>query len=135
MLGGVPNFSFTIGYVNASWTLRADMVSKYMVKLWKTGVRTYAPVPPEVPSTRPILDLDAGYVKRGGHRLPRQGEKRPWQYIQNYLVEIPTFNFGDQRREMAFDDDVAGILAGASHAGAATAEHHPSPTEALAERA
>ncbi|ANI92953.1 flavin-containing monooxygenase [Dietzia timorensis] len=136
MLGGVPNFSFTIGYVNASWTLRADMVSKYMVKLWKTGVRTYAPVPPETPSTRPLLDLDAGYVKRGGHLLPRQGESRPWQYIQNYLVEIPTFNFGDQHREMAFDDAVPGVLArGNDHSGAVSTGTHKAPAEALAERA
>jgi monooxygenase len=27
MLSGVPNFAFTIGYTNASWTLKADLVS------------------------------------------------------------------------------------------------------------
>lgn len=131
MLGGVPNFSFTIGYVNASWTLRADMVSRYMVRLWKSGVRTYAPRPPAIADERPLLDLDAGYVKRGAHRLPRQGERRPWQYIQNYLVEIPTLLFGDQRKDMAYDGDVAGALAGS----APEASGEQATREAIEERA
>ena len=33
MLGGVPNFAFTIGYTNASWTLKADLVSEYVCRL------------------------------------------------------------------------------------------------------
>ena len=28
MLSGVPNFAFTIGYTNASWTLKADLVDR-----------------------------------------------------------------------------------------------------------
>ena len=110
MLAGVPNFSFTVGYVNASWTLRADMVSRYMVKLWrageKTGEKIYAPVTPEQKGERPLLDLDAAYVRRGAHRFPRQGTERPWTYVQNYLVEIPELSFGDQRRGMAFGDQI-----------------------------
>lgn len=111
MLGGAPNVSFTVGYVNASWTLRAEMVSKYMVRLWKSGVRTYVPVLPEGTFERPLLDLDAGYVRRGAAFLPRQGDHHPWIYDQNYLVEIPMLEFADQRREMAFDADVAAHLA------------------------
>lgn len=110
MLAGVPNFSFTVGYVNASWTLRADMVSRYMVKLWRAGERNgekiYAPIPPEVKGDRPLLDLDAGYVQRGVHKFPRQGTARPWTYVQNYLAEIPELTFGDQRRDMAFDAQI-----------------------------
>ena len=33
MLGGVPNFVFTIGYTNASWTLKADLVADYVCRL------------------------------------------------------------------------------------------------------
>ena len=33
MLGGVPNFAFTFGYTNSSWTLRADLVSQYVCRL------------------------------------------------------------------------------------------------------
>ncbi|MGW8590167.1 flavin-containing monooxygenase [Dietzia sp. NPDC055877] len=106
MLAGVPNFSFTVGYINSSWTLRADMVSRYMVKLWKRGDAVYAPTVPEEPADRLLLDFDAGYIKRDGHLFPKQGDARPWRYVQNYLVEIPELAFGDQRRGMAFGGDV-----------------------------
>ena len=33
MLSGVPNFVFTIGYTNASWTLKADLVAEYACRL------------------------------------------------------------------------------------------------------
>ncbi len=106
MLAGVPNFSFTVGYINSSWTLRADMVSRYMVKLWKRGHEVSAPELPESPAERLLLDFDAGYIQRDGHKFPKQGDARPWRYVQNYLVEIPELAFGDQRRGMAFDSAV-----------------------------
>lgn len=106
MLAGVPNFSFTVGYINSSWTLRADLVSQYMVKLWKTGESVYAPRLPGEPADRLLLDFDAGYIQRDGHKFPKQGTARPWRYVQNFLVEIPELAFGDQRREMAFGDRV-----------------------------
>ncbi|MDN5582683.1 MULTISPECIES: alpha/beta fold hydrolase [unclassified Corynebacterium] len=104
MLAGLPNFSFTVGYVNASWMLRSDMVSRYMVKLWKTGEEYYSPELPPGRSDRPLLDFDAGYVRRGVHRFPTQGDASPWRYTQNYLTELPGLAFGDQRRDMAFGD-------------------------------
>lgn len=107
MLAGVPNFSFTVGYINSSWTLRADMVSRYMVRLWKTGEQVYAPRVTGAPADRLLLEFDAGYVKRGGHRFPRQGDDRPWRYVQNYLVEIPDLTFGDVRKDMEFGAGVA----------------------------
>ena len=115
MLAGVPNFSFTVGYINSSWTLRADMVSRYMVKLWKRGDEVYAPVLPDSPANRLLLEFDAGYIQRDGHRFPKQGDERPWRYVQNYLVEIPELAFGDQSRGMAFGPDVE--LSGARLAG------------------
>ena len=33
MLSGVPNFAFALGYTNASWTLKADLVSEYVCRL------------------------------------------------------------------------------------------------------
>ncbi|WP_066586886.1 alpha/beta fold hydrolase [Corynebacterium provencense] len=104
MLAGLPNFSFTVGYINASWTLRSDMVSRYMVRLWGTGERYYCPVLPPGRHDRPMLEFDAGYIRRGIHRFPTQGDHSPWHYTQNYLTELPELAFGDQRRDMAFGD-------------------------------
>jgi monooxygenase len=33
MLSGVPNFAWTIGYTNASWTLKADLIAQYVCRL------------------------------------------------------------------------------------------------------
>ena len=33
MLSDVPNFAFTLGYTNASWTLKADLISEYVCRL------------------------------------------------------------------------------------------------------
>ena len=33
MLSDVPNFAWTIGYTNASWTLKADLVAQYVCRL------------------------------------------------------------------------------------------------------
>ena len=33
MLSGVPNFAYVVGYTNASWTLKADLVSEYVCRL------------------------------------------------------------------------------------------------------
>ncbi len=33
MLSGVPNFALTIGYTNASWTLKADLTAEYVCRL------------------------------------------------------------------------------------------------------
>ena len=48
MLSGVPNLAFTIGYTNASWTLKADLVAEYVCRLLRHmdrhGYRQCVPV-------------------------------------------------------------------------------------------
>jgi monooxygenase len=92
------------------------MVSRYMVKLWKTGEEFYSPALPPGRSDRPLLDFEAGYVQRGVHRFPTQGDGSPWQYTQNYLTELPELAYGDQRRDMVFGDRCL-RLAGSSRPG------------------
>ena len=85
MLAGVPNLMLTFGYARASWTLRADLVAGWVTRLLRKmrrrGLTSVVPVVPDdvdPAQQRPLLDLDAGYVHRGGRRLPRQGPHRPW---------------------------------------------------------
>ncbi len=91
MLSGVPNFAFTIGYTNASWTLKADLVGEYVVRLLRrlrsTGTRSVVPVRDPSVAEVPLMDLDAGYVQRLAHTLPRQGTVAPWALRQNYLYD------------------------------------------------
>ncbi|MDR6278443.1 flavin-containing monooxygenase [Corynebacterium suicordis] len=107
MLDSLPNFSYTIGYLNQSWTLRADMTSDYMVTLWKQlGEDHYCPVlPDEVDGTKPLLDMDAGYIKRSVHLLPRQGDRDPWRLTQDFLYESKRIKPSDNKRDMVFGRD------------------------------
>jgi cation diffusion facilitator CzcD-associated flavoprotein CzcO len=92
MLNGIPNFAFTLGYTNASWTLKADLTSEYVCRLLNhMDAHGYKRAVPEVddPSVteEPILDFNSGYVLRALDRLPKQGSKEPWKLRQNYLVD------------------------------------------------
>jgi monooxygenase len=88
MLSGVPNFALTFGYTNASWTLRADLVSQYVCRLLNhldaTGQQICTPVAPESGERSPLVDLKSGYVLRGVGMMPRQGDVAPWRLHQNY---------------------------------------------------
>ena len=94
MLAGVPNFAFTIGYTNATWTLKADLVADFVVRLLghldEHGYRSV--VPREQGDVRPVplMLLESGYIRRSAHLLPRQGEQDPWRLKQNYLVDLRT---------------------------------------------
>ena len=101
MLEGVPNLAIAVGYTNASWTLKADLTSDYVARLLnlmhRTG-RTRA-VPrnddPGAASATPLLDLAAGYVERAKDRMPKQGNRAPWQVHQSYLRDYRSLKLSD----------------------------------------
>jgi cation diffusion facilitator CzcD-associated flavoprotein CzcO len=93
MLSGVPNMALTLGYTNASWTLKADLVSEYVCRLLNhMGRRGYSHCTPVAPHpsmpTLPFLDLKSGYVQRAIQELPRQGAEAPWRLNQNYPLDV-----------------------------------------------
>jgi cation diffusion facilitator CzcD-associated flavoprotein CzcO len=92
MLTGVPNFAFAIGYTNASWTLKCDLVSRYVCRLLDhLDAHRYASVVAVEPTDLerlPLLDLSAGYVRRALDTLPKQGTKPPWRLLQNYSQDV-----------------------------------------------
>jgi cation diffusion facilitator CzcD-associated flavoprotein CzcO len=92
MLTGLPNFAFAIGYTNASWTLKCDLVSRYVCRLLafmqEHGYDTVTPVPPADPVRLPLIDLGAGYIQRAVDTLPRQGAQAPWRLFQNYRKDV-----------------------------------------------
>jgi cation diffusion facilitator CzcD-associated flavoprotein CzcO len=95
MLSGVPNFAFTVGYTNSSWTLKADLVAEYVVRVLRrmdrTGHDIAVPINRDADlETRPLLDFKAGYVQRAMDRLPRAGARKPWRLGQNYPSDLIT---------------------------------------------
>jgi cation diffusion facilitator CzcD-associated flavoprotein CzcO len=95
MLTGIPNFAFAVGYTNASWTLKCDLVSRYVCRLlahmdiYRYDVVT--PLPPKDPQRLPLLDLTAGYVRRAEPILPKQGVTAPWRLNQSYAADRRMF--------------------------------------------
>jgi len=99
MLDGVPNVAFCIGYTNASWTLRADLVSRFVCRLLTyMASHDYVSCTPRnrdpVTALRPLLNLSSGYVQRSLDALPMQGERAPWTIHQNHAREWLSLRFG-----------------------------------------
>ncbi len=98
MLSGVPNLAFTIGYTNASWTLKADLVAQYVCRLLDhltaSGRRYVVPLEPASGRRGPLLDLTSGYVRRGLQLMPQQGDRVPWRLHQSYLRDVRMFRRG-----------------------------------------
>jgi monooxygenase len=93
MLSGVPNLALALGYSNASWTLKCDLVSEHFCRILNhmdaNGLRVFTPRPPDPSMPRmPIIDLQSGYVLRSIDSLPRQGARTPWRLHQNYARDI-----------------------------------------------
>jgi cation diffusion facilitator CzcD-associated flavoprotein CzcO len=108
MLSGVPNFALTIGYTNASWTLKADLVAGYVCRLLNHltahdyQVATPVLADPDV-DTVPLIDLKAGYVLRSLEKLPKQGPAAPWRLHQNYPRDVYLMRHGPVDDDVRFD--------------------------------
>ncbi len=89
MFAGLPNFAYTIGYTNASWTLKADLVADWVCRLLahldRTGHRYAVPEPDPAVVETPFMDFTPGYVRRSLHLLPVQGDREPWRLRQSYV--------------------------------------------------
>ncbi|MGB6229238.1 MAG: NAD(P)/FAD-dependent oxidoreductase [Litorimonas sp.] len=94
MTTDVPNRVDVFGYTNASWTLRADLTSRWCVRLirhMKThGYSRAMPIPPQDGVRHPASDFQAGYFQRVMHLMPSQGSRLPWRNVQNYKHDLRT---------------------------------------------
>jgi cation diffusion facilitator CzcD-associated flavoprotein CzcO len=96
---GVPNMGSVFGYINASWTLRADLICTYVCRLLnhmeKTGNEICTPELRESDKDmpeRPWIDsFTSGYMERSMHMFPRQGDREPWINPQNFKRDKKMF--------------------------------------------
>jgi monooxygenase len=92
MCTGLPNLVSVFGYINASWTLRADIVSRWFCRLLNhmrdRGATVVTPTPDPAMAGEAgrswIEGFSAGYMQRVMHRFPRQGAREPWVNSQDY---------------------------------------------------
>lgn len=108
MLSGVPNFAMVFGYLRSSWTLRADLVSDYLCRMFdhmaEQQARVVTPALGEAEAgmaLRPWIDpenFNAGYIMRALAILPKQGDHEPWVMTQDYFTDretLPAVDFED----------------------------------------
>ena len=90
MFDGVPNLNLLAVYLNASATLRMDMVAAWICRVLAhmddIGAQVATPVMPgdarlEEAET---LDFRSGYIQRGKHLLPKSATHYPWKLSHNY---------------------------------------------------
>ncbi len=90
MFSNVPNLAVVFGYLNASWTLRADINSEYVCKLLNVMEEKGAEVAlPYLPADNDLEELDifdfsSGYIQRGKSIMPKTATELPWQLTQDY---------------------------------------------------
>jgi monooxygenase len=98
MFSDVPNLAISIGYTNASWTLKSDLTAEFVCRLLKYMDRHgYAQaMPKRDPNVAevPFMDFSSGYVQRAIHKLPRQGTKTPWRLHGNYAKDLVALRYG-----------------------------------------
>jgi monooxygenase len=99
MIEGVPNMISTFGYINASWTLRADLIARFSCRVLghmkETGSRRCVPVlraEDEGMESQPwVTGFSSGYLQRVMDQLPKQGDREPWLNSQNYFEDREKF--------------------------------------------
>jgi monooxygenase len=99
MLSGMPNFAFAVGYTNASWTLKVDLVCEHLCRLLahmdERGAEVVVPVRgDQAGERRPVFNLSSGYVQRGSHLFPHAGTAGPWTLEMAYEVDVERLRFG-----------------------------------------
>lgn len=106
MYSGVPNLVNTFGYINASYTLRADLTAEYFCRLInhadtlgkQQATPNLRPQDKTMESVPWITDFSAGYMQRVMHLFPKQGDQEPWLNPQDYFKDKKMF------RTAPFDD-------------------------------
>jgi cation diffusion facilitator CzcD-associated flavoprotein CzcO len=131
MYSDVPNLVQTFGYINASWTLRADINSEFVCRLLnrmdELGVRQATPIIRQEDHNMPakpwVDDFSAGYMQRMMHLFPKQSDRDPWRNTQNYALDKKLI------RKAPLEDGTL-IFGNSQQEASLKKKHPPAPGEA-----
>ncbi|WP_277600651.1 flavin-containing monooxygenase [Altericroceibacterium xinjiangense] len=110
LFSNVPNLAVVFGYLNASWTLRADQTADYvcrvLIRMQETGAAIAVPHLPKGHGLTEddIVIFSSGYLQRARSRMPKSAGTLPWRLNQDYLEDRRNF------REVPVDDGVLRFL-------------------------
>ncbi|MBB3033932.1 flavin-containing monooxygenase [Alteriqipengyuania lutimaris] len=109
MFSNLPNLAVVFGYLNASWTLRADLNAAYVCDvLNEMDARGVDIAVPQLTGHEAaaledddIFDFSSGYIQRSKAIMPKNAVSFPWRLNQDYRVD---------RKQMKSDPIDDGIL-------------------------
>ena len=93
MYSNLPNLAQVFGYLNASWTLRADIDSDFVCRLLNhmKAIGADAATPYLAPDHNlgedTPLDLSSGYIQRGLAIQPKNAPEMPWRLNQDDVCD------------------------------------------------
>ena len=107
LLEDIPNMAWCVGYINLSWTMRADLTARAVAKLLAyMGSHGYTHAYPHLGDKpmpeKPAWNINAGYVQRAAHVLPKSGTHRPWNVRHNYVLDAIDHRFDRIQESMVF---------------------------------
>jgi len=106
MFSNLPNFAVVFGYLNASWTLRADNTAQYVCgvlnRMEEQGADIVYPSLPDesVLVEDDVFNYSSGYIQRARPMMPKSAASLPWRLNMDYLADVRDF------RERPLDDGV-----------------------------
>ncbi|MAM37865.1 MAG: FAD-containing monooxygenase EthA [Erythrobacter sp.] len=93
MFSNLPNLAVVFGYLNASWTLRADINADFICRVLNAMAEESADIAtPYLPEGHTleednIFDFSSGYIQRSRHLMPKNAVEYPWRLNQEYVVD------------------------------------------------
>jgi monooxygenase len=97
LFSNVPNLAVVFGYLNASWTLRADNNADYVCRvLNKMSDRRADMVVPYLPADHGLVEVEpipfsSGYLQRARPLIPKSAATLPWRLNQDYFEDCRDF--------------------------------------------
>jgi cation diffusion facilitator CzcD-associated flavoprotein CzcO len=109
MFSNLPNLAVVFGYLNASWTLRADLNAAYVCDVLNEmdakgadiAVPQLSQQEADALEDDDIFDFSSGYIQRSKAIMPKNAVGFPWRLNQDYRVD---------RKQMKSDPIDDGIL-------------------------
>lgn len=98
MFQDMPNMFRMIGYTNASWTLKTDLIAQYCCRLInhldEAGASYCVPRVRKTLTPAPLLDMTSGYFKRVQSAMPKGAKEAPWKLYNDYGSDKKLFLHG-----------------------------------------
>ncbi len=106
MFSNVPNLAVVFGYLNASWTLRAEATARYICGVLNhmaaTGTDIAIPrlAEKDAPPAATLSEFSSGYIQRALPLMPKSAATLPWRLNQDYREDCRDF------RDRPVDDGI-----------------------------